>query len=146
MRPVEGLWRSAAMAKRILLVDDDADTASNIARVLRSHGYEVVEARSGAEGLKKALATRPDLILLDIMMENDTAGLEVSFQIRSDRPTSRYRAIRDVPIIMLSAIDQATNARFSLDEKASFLPGVNDFLTKPVNMDSLLVKVAKHAP
>ncbi|OHD63954.1 MAG: hypothetical protein A2176_15135 [Spirochaetes bacterium RBG_13_51_14] len=132
------------MAKKILLVDDDIDTCSNIRKVLTAKGYEVIEAHSGAEALKKVLAARPNVIILDVMMEKDTTGFEVAYQIRSERPGSKYKEVRNVPIIMLTAINQVTNSRFSLDDKENFLPGVNDFLTKPVNFDSLLEKVAKY--
>jgi CheY-like chemotaxis protein len=132
------------MAKKILLVDDDIDTCSNITKVLSANGYEVTEAYSGAEALKKVLAVRPDAIILDVMMEKDTAGFEVANQIRSDRPTSKYKEVKNVLIIMLTAINQVTNSRFSLDDKSNFLPAINDFLTKPVNFDSLLEKVAKN--
>ncbi len=132
------------MAKKILMVDDDIDTCSNLTKVLSSKGYEVTEAYSGAEALKKVLAVKPDLIILDIMMEKDTAGFEVANMIRSERPTSKYKEVKSVPIIVLTAINQVTNSRFSLDDKNSFLPGVNDFLTKPVNFDLLLEKVARY--
>jgi CheY-like chemotaxis protein len=131
------------MGKKILLVDDDIDTCSNITKVLSSKGYEVTEAYSGAEALKKVLAVKPDLMILDIMMEKDTAGFEVADMIRSERSTSKYKEVRNVPIIVLTAINQVTNSRFSLDDKENFLPAINDFLTKPVNFDSLLEKVAK---
>ncbi|MBN2080359.1 MAG: response regulator [Spirochaetes bacterium] len=133
------------MGKKILLVDDDIDTCSGITLVLKANGYDVVEAHSGAEALKKVLTVRPDAIILDVMMETDTAGFEFAYQIRSDRPTSRYKEVKDTPIIMLTAINQVTNSRFSLDDRESFLPGVNDFLTKPVNFDLLLEKLKKHA-
>ncbi|HOD14436.1 MAG TPA: response regulator [Spirochaetota bacterium] len=131
------------MAKKILLVDDDIDTCSDIAKVLSAKGYEVTEAYSGAEALKKVLAVKPDAIILDIMMEKDTAGFEVANQIRSERPTSKYKEVKNVPIIMLTAINQVTNSRFSLDDKSNFLPAINGFLTKPVNFDTLLERVAK---
>jgi CheY-like chemotaxis protein len=133
------------MGKKILLVDDDIDTCAGITLALKANGYEVVEAHSGAEALKQVLTVRPDAIILDVMMETDTAGFEFAYQIRSDRPTSRYREVKDTPIIMLTAINQVTNSRFSLDDRESFLPGVNDFLTKPVNFDLLLEKLKKHA-
>jgi CheY-like chemotaxis protein len=133
------------MGKKILLVDDDIDITSNLKAVLAAKGYEVSEAHSGGEALKKVLAVKPDLIILDVMMETDTAGFEFAYQIRSNRPTSKYKEIRNTPVIMLTAINQVTNSRFSLDEKKdNFLPGVNDFLTKPVNIDALLEKVAKY--
>jgi len=129
------------MAKKILLIDDDKDTTENIARVLSSKGYEVLEAHSGAEGLKIALKEKPDLLILDIIMETDTAGFEIADQIRSERPFSKYKTIRYTPIIILTAINQVTHYRFSLDEKNNFLPKINGFLTKPVNFDELLEKI-----
>lgn len=133
------------MAKKILLVDDDTDLVASLGQVLRGNGYTVVEAYSGAEGLKKLLADRPDLMILDVMMETDTAGFEITYQIRDTRDSSRYAEVRTVPIIMLTAINQVTNSRFSLNEKESFLPGVNDFLTKPVKIEDLLEKVKRYA-
>jgi CheY-like chemotaxis protein len=64
--------------------------------------------------------------------------------IRSTRPTSKYKEFKDTPIIMLTAINQVTNSRFSLDMEESFLPGVADFLTKPVNFDELIKAVQKY--
>lgn len=129
------------MGKKILLVDDDRDLVESLVQVMKNNGYEVAVAYSGAEGLSKLLAVRPDLIILDVMMETDTAGFEVAYQIRSNRESSRYREVKDTPIIMLTAINQVTNSRFSLNEGESFLPSVNDFLTKPVKVDDLLEKI-----
>ncbi len=132
------------MGKKILLVDDDIDISSNLVTVLAAKGYEVIPAYSGAEALKKVLAVKPDLIILDIMMETDTAGFEFAYQIRNNRPTSKYKEVKNTPVVMLTAINQATNSRFSLNDKENFMPGINDFLTKPVNIDALLEKVAKY--
>ncbi len=130
------------MAKKILIVDDDKDLVASLEQVLAANGYAVASAFSGAEGLKALEAEKPDLVILDVMMETDTAGFEVADRIRSRRPTSKYRAFRDVPIIILTAIDQVTNSRFSMDPRDSFLPGVDGFLTKPVDLDELLEKVS----
>ena len=131
------------MPKKILIVDDDKDLVASLEQVLLAKGYEVASAASGAEGLKALEAHKPDLVILDVMMERDTAGFEVADRIRSRRPTSRYLPFKDVPIIILTAINQVTNSRFSMDQNDSFLPGVDDFLTKPVDVDELLDKVAK---
>ncbi len=131
------------MAKKILLVDDDSDLVASLSQALSMNGYDVSIAYSGAEGLANLLEVRPDLMILDVMMETDTAGFEITYQIRSTRPTSKYKEVRETPIIMLTAINQVTNSRFSLNEGQSFLPGVNDFLTKPVKIDELLEKVKK---
>lgn len=131
------------MSRKILLVDDDTGLVESLAQILKGNGYEVAAASSGADGLKALLAERPDLVILDVMMETDTAGFEVADQIRSRRETSRYRPFRDIPIIILTAIDQVTNSRFSMDQRESFLPGTNEFMTKPVDIDELLAKVAR---
>jgi len=129
------------MAKKILIADDDRDLVESLSQVLRSNGYETASAGSAAEGLKELLLVRPDLVILDVMMETDTAGFEAAGQIRSPRPASRFRDVRTVPIIILTAIGQVTNSRFSLDPGDNFLPGVDEFLTKPVDLDELLAKV-----
>jgi CheY-like chemotaxis protein len=131
------------MSGKILLVDDDTGLVESLARVLKGNGYDVAAASSGADGLKALLGERPDLVILDVMMETDTAGFEAADQIRSRRPASRYREFRDIPIIILTAIDQVTNSRFSMDQRESFLPGTNEFMTKPVDIDELLAKIAR---
>ena len=132
------------MAKKILIVDDDQDQVGSLSHVLKSNGYETIAAYSGNEGLKKLSAEKPDLIILDIMMDTDTEGFEIAAMIRSSRPSSKYKEFKDTPIIMLTAINQVTNSRFSLDMEESFLPGVEDFLTKPVNFDELIKAVQKY--
>lgn len=129
------------MGKKILLVDDDKDLVTSLRQALIANDYQVEIAYSGADGLKKLLEVKPDLIILDVMMETDTAGFEVADQIRSKREHSRYSGVSNTPIIMLTAINQTTNSRFSLNESESFLPKINDFLTKPVKIDDLLEKV-----
>jgi CheY-like chemotaxis protein len=131
------------MPKKILIVDDDKDLVASLEQVLLANGYGVVSAASGAEGLKALEAEKPDLVILDVMMETDTAGFEVADRIRSRRATSKYLPFKDIPIIILTAINQVTNSRFSMDQGDSFLPNVNDLLTKPVDIDELLDKVAK---
>jgi len=132
------------MPRKILLVDDDEDLARSLAQALRMNGYEVVLACNGAEGLKKLLEEKPDLVIMDVMMDTDTAGFEAVNQIRNRRQTSRYREFRSIPIVILTAINQVTNSRFSLDPGESFLPGVNEFLTKPIDLDELLESVARN--
>lgn len=132
------------MAKKILLVDDDRDLLVTLSQALKVNDFEVVEAYSAVEGLKKLLTEKPDLVVFDVMMETDTAGFEAVYQIRSKRDHSRYKEVKDIPIIMLTAIDQVTNSRFSLNEDSSFLPGINDFLTKPIDIDELIEKIRKN--
>lgn len=127
--------------EKILLVDDDQDLLRDLELVLSSHGYQVRQAHCATEGLRTALAYRPDVIILDVMMETDTAGFEFVYQLRSEREGSRYKEIRDTPVIFLTAINQATNFRFSLNEQASFLPPTHAMLTKPVQIEVLLARL-----
>ncbi len=132
------------MAKRILLVDDDRDLVTTLSQALKINNFDVVQAYSAAEGLNKVLTEKPDLIIFDVMMENDTAGFEAVYQIRSKRETSKYLSVKDIPIIMLTAINQVTNSRFSLNAEQSFLPAISDFLTKPIDVDELIEKINRY--
>ncbi len=129
------------MATKILFVDDDSDLAERLGAVLRHHGYDVTLASSARDGLRTALALKPDVIILDVSMETDTAGFEFVGQLRSQRAGSRYREIRATPVVLLTAINQVTNSRFSLDDRQSFLPDVSAVLTKPVRIETLLARL-----
>ncbi len=129
------------MKNKILLVDDDKDLADALAMALRKNDYEVSCTYSGAEARQWLRKDSPDVIVLDVMMETDTAGFELAYQIRDSKETSHFKHLSSVPIIILTAIDQVTNSRFSLNEKESFLPDINEFLTKPINIDELIEKI-----
>ena len=123
---------------KILIVEDNPDMALAVAMPLEAHGYEVIFASSGEEGLRKVQETAPDLIILDVMMEAGTAGFQVSLALRSPDPRSPHARFRDIPILMLTAIHTTTSLRFGPDE--AYLP-VDDFVEKPVDPDVLLEKV-----
>jgi CheY-like chemotaxis protein len=129
------------MSKKILIVDDDRDLVMSLEQALKMNDYQVAVAYSGSEGLQQLVDEEPDLIILDVMMETDTAGFEVADQIRRNRSSRRYDRYRDIPIIMLTAINQVTNSRFSMSQDESFLPQVEAFVTKPVEIDELFAKV-----
>ncbi len=132
------------MNKKILIVDDDKDLVDTLQLAFESSGYATCAAYSANEGLQKLVQEKPDLIILDVMMETDTAGFEFAFQVRNKRETSKYTEFIDIPIIILTAINQSTNSRFSLDEDDSFLPKIDKFLTKPINIDELINHVKDH--
>ncbi|MBI4977048.1 MAG: response regulator [Spirochaetes bacterium] len=128
--------------KKILVVDDDTIFSKALATMLGANGYEAREAHSAAEARKLILAEKPDAIILDIIMETDTAGLELVNQIRNERPDSKYTSVKNTPVIILTGIDRVTHSRFSLDEGSNFLPEISAFFTKPVATDVLLAKLA----
>ena len=129
------------MAKgKILIIDDDPDVALATRMCLEGAGYEVDEARNSDEGLKKIKANRPDLIVLDVMMDTTTEGFQTALKLRSKSSDSEFADYQDIPIIMLTAIHSTTPVRFAPDEE--YLP-VEEFVEKPIDPDTFLPKVEK---
>lgn len=127
--------------KQILIVDDDPDQRLTIRLPLESAGYKVIEATNFEEGLATALKIIPDLLILDVMMDSATAGFQLALSIHSPDPVSELKDLKNIPIIMLTAIHSTTSLRFAPDEY--YLP-VQDFLEKPVSPDVLLTTVRKN--
>jgi CheY-like chemotaxis protein len=124
--------------KKILLVDDDPDQRLTLRLPLESAGYEIFEAKSSKEGLEMVEKIRPDLIVLDVMMDTATAGFQLALELHSPDPNSPYKEFSKTPIIMLTAIHSTTPLRFKPDE--DYLP-VQTFIEKPVDPNILLSKV-----
>ena len=115
------------MAK-ILIIDDDSAINELIKINLELHGYEVVQAFNGIEGFAKAKQEEPALVILDVMMP-EVDGFTVAQRIR------QCSEIADTPILMLTALSQLN------DKVNGFNIGVDDYLTKPFEIDELIVRV-----
>jgi DNA-binding response OmpR family regulator len=121
----------------LLIVDDDEDFAAAVATVLRSAGHIARVELDLSAAVRSMTERQPDLVLLDVMFpEDSTGGFELARQMRW-----RYDALKDVPILMLTAV----NTRFPLgfsskDIDDDWLP-VTDFLEKPVDLDVLVERV-----
>jgi len=102
--------------KKILLVDDDADQRLSIRLPLEAAGYSVFEAANFEQGLAAVKQIKPDLIVLDVMMDTTTAGFQFAISLHSADPASDFGAFKKTPIIMLTAIHSTTPLRFSPDE------------------------------
>src|SRR5919205_342060 len=113
------------MPEKILVVEDERNIASFVSMYLKNARYHVEIARDGTEALQKADSTKPDLVVLDLMLP-DIDGLEVCRQIRS---TS------DVPILMLTARDD------DVDKIVGLEVGADDYLTKPFNPRELVARI-----
>jgi two-component system response regulator RpaA len=113
---------------KILVVDDDNAINELIKINLELQGYEVVQAFNGTEGFALAKQESPDLIILDVMMP-EVDGYTVAQRIR------QCIEISDTPIIMLTALSQLN------DKVNGFNIGVDDYLTKPFEIEELLVRV-----
>lgn len=116
------------MTKKILVIDDHLETVELIEMTLRRQGYEVIGVQSGAMGIEKAEAERPDLILLDIMMP-DMDGLTVCRRIRNNE------RLNQIPVIMFTAKTQAE------EKLMGFEAGADDYLTKPTRPEELIARV-----
>ena len=123
---------------KILIVDDDLDFIEISRLNLEAKGYQVLSASSGKEGWKMAEKEKPDLIILDLMMEKLDAGMALSQKIKADPRLS------STPILMLTSISRDTGMDFTprTAEELEKLK-VDDFHTKPIKGKTLLEKVEK---
>ncbi|MDZ7316593.1 MAG: response regulator [candidate division KSB1 bacterium] len=124
------------MAKRVLLVDDDADFLEIHKTILESGGYEVDTAATGQEALEKIRSRRYDLLIADLIMEELDAGFSLVYAVREEEKT------RDLPILMLTSAEERTGFRFQLDKDKEWMK-VDDFAAKPLSPAELLKRAAK---
>jgi CheY-like chemotaxis protein len=130
------------MGARILIVEDDQDIVEAMRLPLEANGYEVVHAASGKEALERVKGVMPALIILDVMMESDTEGFQVAYQLRNTDPRSEYANCSGIPILMITAIGSEKRMSFSPETDRDFLP-VDRFLEKPVQPGELLRNVSE---
>lgn len=120
------------MTKKILVIDDDPDLVLAVRMPLESAGYKVFSAGTQAEGLAAVDEVKPDLIILDVMMDTHTAGFQLAQKLHGAGANPAHKAI---PILMVTAVHQTTPLRFAPDE--DYLP-VDAFIDKPINPKALL--------
>ncbi len=117
---------------RILVVDDDPDFVEITTTILEDNGYQTMTAANGTEALDRMRQTKPDLVLLDIMMSTVLDGLSVSEEMQADP------ALKNLPIIMISSIADTEHAAiFPTDGYVH----MDAWITKPIRPDDLLKKV-----
>lgn len=122
---------------KILIVDDDEDFIEISRYSLEDRGYRVLAAGSAKDGWRRISKEKPDLIIMDLMMESLDAGTALSRRIKKD---PRYKSI---PILMLTSIARDTGMDFSPRNAKDLQElGVDDFGTKPIQRKALLAKVA----
>ncbi len=127
------------MAK-ILMIDDDPDMILAVKLCLEGAGHQVFDARNAAAGLGRLPAIKPDLIILDVMMDSATEGFQAALKLHSSDPASPFAAYCRVPIVMLTALHSTTDLRFAPDQ--DYLP-VEAFLDKPIDPDRLIKTVSE---
>ncbi len=117
---------------KILIVDDDPDIVDSLGLVLTREGYETVSATSREEAMRAVLKEKPDLIILDVMMEQPDDGFVVAQDLR-------HQGVK-TPIVILSSIGHVTGYKFGKDSEVA---PVDDFVSKPVAPKDLVAKVKK---
>ena len=116
------------MARKVAIIEDDLDQRENYRDALAQSGYEVTTYRNRQEGLSGMRANMPDLAILDIMLENDMdGGFDLCRDLRALSPT--------LPIIFLTARDT------DIDRVSGLRLDAWDYLTKPLNMQFLSVRI-----
>jgi DNA-binding response OmpR family regulator len=119
-------------AKKILVVDDEADIRKMLCRLLAKAGYHVLEADRGVQALRLVKEQTPDLIVLDAMLP-EVHGFDIARRIKGSR---RYGSI---PIVMVSAVYRGW--RYAEDLRGTL--GVDDFIEKPFTLQDVLARIQK---
>ena len=125
------------MAKKVLMIDDDPEFIEAITNVLDAKGYEVVSASNGKDGVEKAKAENPDIILLDVMMTTESEGFDVAREIAKDENA------KNIPVIILTGIRKAMSLPFGFEPDETWLP-VKEVLEKPVKPEVLLKAIKEN--
>ena len=114
-----------AASRRILVVDDEPSIVDAVATALRYEGFEVLEARTGRDGLTQAQSSHPDLIVLDVMLP-DLDGFAIARRLRDGN--------QRVPVIFLTAKD-------ATEDKVAGLALADDYVTKPFSLAEIVARV-----
>ncbi len=120
-----------ALAKTVLVVEDNELNMKLFNDLLEAHGYAVLQARTGPEALAAARRRRPDLILMDIQLP-EISGLQVTQEILKDPE------LADVPVIAVTAFAMKG------DEERIRAGGCRDYISKPISVVSFLEKVKRY--
>lgn len=126
------------MPKKILVIDDEPDMIAFLSTLLEDHGYEIITAMDGEEGLEKTRSESPDLITLDLLMPNKT-GIKMYRELRKDE------AIGGIPVVMVTGFGKDDVPSMDFKEwvqKRSIRPP-EAYIEKPVDKDVLLEEITK---
>jgi two-component system cell cycle response regulator DivK len=121
------------MSRRILVVEDHEENRRIMRDLLTAAGYEMLEALTGEEGVARAAAERPDLILMDIQLPG-VDGYEATRRIKA------IPALRAIPIIAV------TSYALSGDDRKALAAGCDAYVTKPFSPRALLAKIREYVP
>jgi two-component system phosphate regulon response regulator PhoB len=127
------------MAKKVLNVEDDPDIRTFVTTVLEENGYIPIMAKDGEEGTRMVKEEKPDLIILDILMPRES-GIKMYHELK------RNPSLKDIPVVMLSAVSKRTflRSQVALTEFGDeTVPEPEAYLEKPVEAEDLAEIVKK---
>jgi len=116
----------------VLVVDDDESNRTLLRDPLEAHGYEIIEAEDGEQALQKVAERLPDVILLDVMMPR-MDGFEVCRRLKKDARTAH------LPVLIVTALSER------MERMMGIAAGANDFLSKPVDLQEVTLRVGNAA-
>ncbi|HOO56107.1 MAG TPA: response regulator [bacterium] len=118
---------------RVLVIDDDPDFVDILKIILEKDGYEIEVASDPQSGFQKAVDTKPNIILLDVMFYAETLGFEYCRRFKNGADT------KDIPVIMITSVGDVYGVDF-WPADPDMLPA-DDYIAKPVNKTDLLDRV-----
>ena len=119
---------------KILIVDDDADFVDATRMILESNDFQVVTASNREEALKKINSSKPDLILLDIMMDRMDDGFTICYKLKHDPK------LKHIPVFTISSITERTGFKFNPATDGEFFEA-DDYATKPLEPKVLISRI-----
>jgi len=122
--------------KKVLIIDDDPDYGSALKIVLENHGYAVEHALNIVDGRSSIDNERPDLIILDVMMEKMTDGFDLCYDLKHDT------ACCQIPVMMVTAVTDKTGFKFSPATDGEYLQA-DEYVSKPIPVADLLSRVKR---
>lgn len=122
---------------KILVVDDDKDIRDSLQAILESKEYSVTVAASKNEAMEKANAQKPDLFILDVMMDTWQDGFDMARELKQDPK------FKEIPILMSTGVKEKTGIDFKSSAGDSDWMPVEGFLEKPIDPTVLLTEVEK---
>lgn len=122
--------------KKILIIDDDKDYGEALRIVLESNGFAVDHVLNIDDGRKSVEKSRPDLIILDVMMDKHTDGFDFCYDLKHDKECHK------IPILMVTAVTEKTGFKFSPETDGEYLQA-DDYVAKPIPVAELLSRVNK---
>lgn len=119
--------------RKIIVIDDDPDIVTFLTTLLEDNGYDYVTATNGQEGIERARAEKPDLILLDITMP-EKSGVRFYREVRDDPE------LKNTPVVMVTGVMEEFKKFISTRKQ---VPPPDGYITKPIDKDELLATIAK---